>query len=123
MWGPAALWVAVLFSLSSWSNPTGPDWLMGMNDKVVHFMLFSVLGAALALGRSWSDSTVSHWIAIAVGMAYGAVDELYQSTVPNRVPSIEDWYADVAGVWVGYLLITYLVRRTGRLSGAPSRTD
>lgn len=96
---------------------------MMVNDKVAHFILFSVLGGALAVGRSWSGSTVSHWIAIAVGMAYGGLDELYQSTVPNRVPSLADWYADVAGVWVGYLLVTYLVRRTGRMSGASPRTN
>jgi VanZ family protein len=123
MWGPAALWVAVLFSLSSWSNPTGPGWLMTVDDKVAHFMLFSVLGVALAIGRWWSGLAISHWIAIAVGMTYGALDELYQSTVPNRVPSLEDWYADVVGVWVGYLLVTYLVRRTGRTSGASPRTN
>ncbi len=96
---------------------------MSVNDKVAHFVLFFVLGGALAVGRSWSGLAVPHWIAIAVGMAYGALDEFHQSTVPNRVPSLDDWYADVAGVWVGYLLVTYIVRRTGRTSGASTRTN
>ena len=112
MWGPAALWVAVLFSLSSWSNPVGPLWLP-VNDKAVHFVLFGVLGGALAYGRWWSGSLVRHRFAIAVGIFYGVVDEWYQSTVPNRHPSVLDWYADIAGVLVGYLLITYLLRRRG----------
>lgn len=122
MWGPAALWVAVLFSLSSWSNPSGPSWL-AVNDKTAHFVLFGVLGGALAAGRWWSDAAASHRVAIAVGLLYGVVDEWYQSTVPNRVPSLMDWYADVAGVLAGYLLITYLLRRRASRSDAEQWTS
>ncbi|MEX2465735.1 MAG: VanZ family protein [Gemmatimonadota bacterium] len=122
MWGPAAGWAAVLFLLSSWPNPTAPAWV-AVNDKVVHLVLFGVLGCALAAGRSWGRSTVPHWVVIMVGVLYGAADEWYQSTVPNRTPSLADWYADVTGVLLGYLVITFLVKRAGSMSGAVQRTD
>jgi len=122
MWGPAALWAAVLFLLSSWQNPVGPAWL-AVNDKVAHFVLFGVLGAALAIGRRWSGGRVPHALVLFVGMLYGALDEWYQSTVPNRVPSMADWYADVAGVFVGYLLLTFLFSRATRSTGAGQRTN
>lgn len=122
MWGPAALWAAVLFLLSSWQNPVGPSWLT-VNDKTAHFVLFGVLGAALAFGRRWSGGRVPHVLVLIVGMLYGALDEWYQSTVPNRVPSLEDWYADVAGVFFGYLLFTFLFARARPRAGAGQRTD
>lgn len=117
MWGPAAVWAAVLFLLSAWPNPAGPSWLV-VSDKVVHFVLFGVLGGALAFGRRWSGGRTSHLAAVAVGMLYGASDEWHQAMVPNRVPSMEDWYADAAGVLAGYLLITLILRRVGRRAGA-----
>ena len=122
MWGPALVWAAVLFLLSSWPNPAGPSWLQ-VSDKVVHFVLFAVLGGALGLGRQWSGGTVPHWLVIGVGLLYGAMDEWHQAVVPNRVPSLGDWYADVAGVLFGYVVITLLARRVGSPSGALSQAD
>lgn len=121
MWGPAAVWAAVLFLLSAWPDPRGPSWL-ALNDKVVHFILFGVLGAALGLGRVWSGSSVPHAFVLAVGALYGAADEWHQTFVPNRVPSMGDWYADVAGVFVGYVLVVFLAGRAGRMPGAEQRT-
>ncbi len=122
MWGPALVWAAVLFLLSSWPNPTGPSWLQ-VSDKVVHFVLFAVLGGALGFGRQWSGGSVPHWLVIGVGMLYGAMDEWHQALVPNRVPSLGDWYADVAGVLFGYVVITLLAKRVGSPSGALSQAE
>lgn len=122
MWGPAIVWAVVLFLLSAWPNPTGPSWLH-VSDKVVHFVLFAVLGAALAVGRQWSGGTVPHGLVIGVGMLYGAMNEWYQALVPNRVPSLGDWYADIAGLLFGYFVITFLAKRVGPLSSALSRAE
>ena len=122
MWGPAAVWAAVLFLLSAWPDPVGPSWLR-VSDKAVHFVLFAVLGAALALGRRWSGSTVSHWAVLLVGMLYGATDEWHQAFVPRRTPSLDDWLADLAGVVVGYLVVTYLSRSAAPRAGAVSQAD
>jgi VanZ family protein len=122
MWGPAAVWAAVLFLLSAWPNPVGPAWLR-VSDKVAHLALFGVLGVALGIGRRWSGLRVPHWVVIFVGMLYGVTDEWHQSMVPRRVPSIEDWYADVTGVVLGYVLVTLFFSRARRVAGAEQRTD
>lgn len=122
MWGPAAVWAAVLFLLSAWPNPSGPSWLR-VSDKVAHFVLFAVLGAALAVGRRWSGSSVSHFMVLVVGMLYGATDEWHQALVPNRTPALDDWIADVAGVVVGYAVVTYLLRSVEPRADAVSQAD
>ena len=121
MWGPAVFWAAVLFLLSAWPDPVGPRWLVH-SDKVVHVGLFTVLGAALGLGRAWSGVPVPHGALLLMGALYGLVDEAHQSLVPGRTPSVGDWFADLSGVLLGYSLIFFLARRTGP-AGAGERTD
>lgn len=53
VWGPAALWAAVLFFLSSIPEAGGPGWFP-VSDKVVHAALYAVLGGTLAYGRTRS---------------------------------------------------------------------
>jgi len=121
MWGPAAVWAGVLVLLSAWPNPVGPPWLV-VSDKLVHFVLYAVLGALLSLGRSWSGANQSHAVMLAVGMLYGVVAEWHQSWVPSRTPSWADWLADGAGVAAGYALVLFLVRYTGSEAGPQQRT-
>ena len=53
-----------------------------------------------------------HVVLLAIGCTYGALDEWYQSFVPGRTPEIADWLADVAGVFLGCLIVA-LVRARG----------
>lgn len=107
-WLAAALWVVGLFALSSWS--AGGDgslafwWRFEGDDKVVHALLYAVLGALL---RSAGPGIAA---ATALGGAVGVADELYQSTVPGRSPDPLDVAADVAGALVGAALVTSLAR-------------
>lgn len=109
-WGPAALWAAVLFGLSEIPGLSRGASLP-LDDKVVHFLLYGVLGAALAWGRSWSQSAVPHGILLAAGWAYGALDEWHQSFVPGRTPDTADFLVDVAGVAAGYAVLLFVARR------------
>lgn len=74
--------------------PTG-----GPNDKVVHLLIFVVLGAA---GR-WAGV---RWQVLAVALpAYAALSEVLQAVLPiQRDGSLGDLLADVAGVAPGLLL-------------------
>jgi VanZ family protein len=111
-WGPAVLWAAVLFLLSAQSDPPGTsffDWIPA-GDKLAHFALYAVLGAALAYGRG-SGGEVPHAGLIAGGSLYGASDEWHQSFVPGREVSPLDWAADSCGVAAGYWITHSLMRR------------
>jgi VanZ family protein len=103
-WGPATLWAAVLFFLSS--KPAMPGGLeIPIPDKILHLGAYFVLGAALAwAGREKKDRWV-HWTLIFVGVAFAFSDEWHQSFVPGRDPSGWDVVADVVGVVGGYVRV------------------
>lgn len=113
-WAPAALWAGVLFYLSDQSHLPGPSFLP-LNDKAVHFVAYLVLGLTLAwAGRGWIKRRVRRWPEaglIFIGILFAASDEWHQSFVPRRVPSMEDFGADVLGVVIGFLLARWLLSR------------
>jgi len=93
---------------------TGPS-SFPVNDKVVHFGLYFVLGSTLAWGRARSGWVLGHTMLIALGVLYGVTDEWHQSFVPGRDASIADWIADCIGVVAGYAATTGLLSgRVGR---------
>jgi hypothetical protein len=108
----ALVWAAGLFTLSSWSvGDAALDfwWRFPHDDKVVHTMLYAVLGGLLrvATGRVGA--------AAAIAGAVGAADELWQSTIPGRSADPLDWLADVLGAFLGATLVSALARsRWGR---------
>jgi VanZ family protein len=126
-WGPAVLWVTVLFALSEFREVPEPfEPLAGINDKVIHVLLYTVLGAALAWGRHVGPLRPPHWVLLLAGVLYGALDEWHQSFVPGRTPSVGDWVADLAGVVLGYAAVhLFLSSRPTHPSPepAPSRDD
>ena len=79
---------------------------LAVHDKPVHFVLYFVLGLTLAWAREKSVHRLPHWGVVGLGFAYGAVDELHQAFVPNRMPSVSDWVADALGVLAGYAVLT-----------------
>lgn len=108
-WGPAAVWAAVLFYLSSQPGAQLPT-LFGFNDKVGHFLLYATLGAALGYGRVRTPGAVGHWMLLAIGLLYGVSDEFHQAFVPGRTPSLLDLVADAAGLAAGYAGYLGLIR-------------
>ncbi|MFG1691601.1 VanZ family protein [Gemmatimonadota bacterium] len=107
-WGPAAIWVAVLFFLSEIDGTSGLSWGFGW-DKVLHFLLYSILGATLAWGWARMRRQVPHWAVVSLGVVYGLVDEWHQSFVPGRSPSLGDALADLAGTVAGFALVAGLL--------------
>lgn len=106
-WAPPVLWAAVLFVASSGSN-TGPVDLGDGRDKLAHFVAYAVLG--LLLARAQALSGLRPWVAVALGVAYAASDELHQSFVPGRSAEIADLVADALGVMAAVTL--YNARRS-----------
>ncbi|HEV2130320.1 MAG TPA: VanZ family protein, partial [Longimicrobiaceae bacterium] len=99
-WGPALLWTAILFGLSS--RPTLPVDLGGGLDKLAHFGAYALLGLLLAHGQARSGIALL-W-AVAAGMLIGALDEFYQGFAPGRATELADWAADTLGVLTGVSL-------------------
>jgi VanZ family protein len=99
VWLPVFAWAAVIFAFSSIpSLSTG----LGVWDTVLrkgaHVTEYAILGALLyrALGREA--------LALAVGIAYAATDELHQHFVRGRHPSPIDVAIDAVGVALGMLV-------------------
>lgn len=115
-WGPAVLWAAAIFLLSSRSTVPAPR-VVGF-DKVMHFGAYAVLGFLLARGR------LSFAVTALLGLAYGASDEIHQMFVPGRFPSVLDWVADALGVLAGiYVHNRWRARRPGPSAPAGGAAD
>lgn len=108
-WGPAVIWAAVLFFLSA-REFSGPD-TFPVNDKVVHFGLYAVLGAALAFARARSARSPGALVLLGCGLLYGISDEFHQSFVPDRTPSLGDVVADAVGLAAGFGVAAALLGR------------
>lgn len=102
-WTPALVWAALLFVLSSRQSLPGPG--VQHADKAAHFAAYAVLGALLAFAAARTGWPLA--VAAALGILYGASDEVHQMFVPGRSASVLDWLADVAGV----LAAVYLYAR------------
>ena len=112
-WTPAVLWAGVIFWLSSRPTLPGPD--VPHLDKAAHFGAYAVLGALLAFATDRRGLPLA--LAAALGVLYGALDEVHQMYVPGRSPDPLDWAADTAGVAAACVL--YSLWRSRR---APART-
>lgn len=88
-----------------------------MNDKVMHFMEYSVYGFLLVrifwhrLPKSRMPTALWAWLGVA---CFAALDETAQIFAAGRQPDVRDWAADVAGGLCGiaaYILIRRLLDR------------
>jgi VanZ family protein len=99
VWFPVVAWAAVIFTFSSIpSLSTGLGTWDTILRKGAHVTEYAVLGALLyrALGREP--------LALAVGIAYAATDELHQYFVRGRHASQVDVAIDAVGLAAGMLL-------------------
>jgi VanZ family protein len=99
VWLPVIVWAAVIFAFSSIpSLSTGLGTWDTILRKGAHLTEYAVLGGLLyrALGREP--------LALAVGIAYAATDELHQYFVRGRHASPVDVAIDAVGVAAGMLV-------------------
>jgi VanZ family protein len=123
----AGVWALVILTATSVPglsvSTSAPDWA----DKVVHFMLYCVLGvlttraflstppdgAAAAAGARRGIQRHAGWLAVALLAIFAGADEVHQHWIRGRTPSVADWLADVAGAGFG-LAIGMHMRRSNR---------
>ena len=104
-WLPVGLWASAIFGLSSIPGTRLPAIDLPGSDKVVHALLYAVLGALL---RRALDRTSGHeprrsnlLIAALLATAYGISDEIHQLWTPHRSADWRDVVADAAGGALG----------------------
>lgn len=105
-------YAATIFLLSSVSAPL-PSGRFLMSDKLLHFGAFGLMAVlvALAVQRPGQGLTIKGAIiAILITCAYGVMDELHQSLVPQRMASTGDALADAMGATLGVCWY-YLIAR------------
>jgi VanZ family protein len=104
-WGPAVLWAALIFALSS-----VPDLGTGLGAwdtalrKLAHVAEYAILGALVY------RAAASVPLAILISSAYAATDEIHQAFVAGRHGSPLDWLIDTAGVLLGVVAAARLSR-------------
>ena len=105
--------MAGIFWLSSVPGEELPPLNFTFSDKVAHLTVYFTLGMLIAAREGFGSLLTSGvvkawtragWIALAIGILYGAFDEFHQSLVPNREMDVWDFTADLIGVTLGYWL-------------------
>lgn len=102
MWKLALLWAIVIFALSSIPGRSFPDVAVLRYDKVIHALVYSVLGAFCCLAlRGAIPRPLAVPCATLVAVVYGMTDEFHQLFVPGRSADLHDVVADGLGGLLG----------------------
>jgi VanZ family protein len=117
-WIPLLVWVVIIFGLPFVSHLSAKDVDLPIHyDKVVHFVEYAVFAVLFYRGMSYYDSRVkpvSVLVVIISSIGVGAIDELHQSFMPARHPSLMDLTADIAGIITGTFVAMVLHSRALR---------
>lgn len=113
-WMPPIAWMGLIFFLSSQSSLPLPQGFAGkITSYLAHFLVYGVL--TVLYYRSLIPTGIPRnrgIYAIALSAVYGITDEIHQSFVPNRTPSLVDLGVDVLGSLI-FLSLIALARRQG----------
>jgi VanZ family protein len=111
-------WMAALYLLSSLPDLSGASLVAGQ-DKFFHVLFFALLGAFFSCSFKPTNTRVPFSRVLFVTLlvaAYGIFDEVHQMNVPGRDASLGDLAADIAGGFLGALLVW---KRQLSLRGSP----
>jgi len=100
-WFPTALYCAFIFFLSSQSLPINVLPFPHV-DKLVHILLYTVLGVLFTRAYSKQWGRTSFFRVLLFIFIYGITDEFHQIFTDNRVASVIDVLADITGGVLGY---------------------
>jgi VanZ family protein len=120
-WAPAAVYMAIIWAVSSLSLPPSLPDEFPFRDKGIHFVEYGVLGllVAFATRRTWPRTGLvrTQLFALIVCTGWGLLDELHQAFVPGRWADMRDGLADFLGASAGILIemaCVYFYRRGSR---------
>jgi VanZ family protein len=121
-WWPPLAWIGAILTATSIPGAYIPVIGPPNTDKVVHVVMYGVLGFLIA--RALDDPPRMHRLRAFLGgflfcVAMGAADEWHQLYIPGRSAEVADWMADSAGALVGAVTWTLRSRQRER-ARAPS---
>jgi len=99
---PAIFYALLIFGFSSIPYFHPPNLRIPLQDKIFHFLEYSVF--AFLLSRAFSNASNlffkknSWWLTLASGILYAVGDESYQKTVLGRSGEFYDFVADSLGI-------------------------
>ena len=107
-WLPVLAYIGLIFALSSMHGSSIPGLFPNM-DKLEHMLEYSLFGllAGRAIRFTLGGTRRRLFAAVCtmgLGALVGALDELYQRSVPGRSSDVVDWIIDVAAVGIAVLL-------------------
>ena len=110
-------WLTMMILITIESSIKGfklPQLGLHIEDKIVHYLIFGVLGWLLIRGMfmetmRWVRKN-KYWIVSILGLLFAFSDEWHQSMVPGRDASIWDWLADALGI-ITFVYYFYLRQR------------
>lgn len=121
-WGPAILFMVVIFSFSSVPSDEMPNF--GLVDFIIkkggHALGYGLLALTYLHGLQGKHSGQSKirqtmLIAWALSVLYSATDEFHQSFIPGRHPAVTDVMIDSVGAAVALLLAyRYFANKSGQ---------
>lgn len=91
----------VLLIITYFSLRVSSDVSLPTNDKVGHFLAYTVLSYTILL---ICDTNNRKWIGIIFSICYGFLMEFLQGFVPGRDPSILDMIANSFGALIGLII-------------------
>jgi VanZ family protein len=121
-WAPAAIYMAVIWIVSSMEAPAFPVNLFPLRDKGVHATEYAVLAflVAHACVRTFDAKPLLRvaFVAVLLTCLWGLLDELHQAFVPGRSSDLLDLAADTIGALVGTSVRVGVMLRSPRRSVA-----
>lgn len=108
-WFPPAVWMLLIFILSSQSHLPGPAGAAPnfLAHKIMHLVVYAVLYALLYRAINMQKKkTIRDWILpLILTTIYAATDEFHQSYVPGRTPAFHDIGYDILGASIALLML------------------
>jgi VanZ family protein len=104
-WLPVVLWAALIFVLSSIPGTSLPTVEVPQADKMVHTLIYGILGALVLRGLRQAPNVRTVLLAAALATLYGISDEIHQLWTPHRSADWRDVVADAVGGLLGTLAL------------------
>ena len=104
---PPILWAGLIFILSNQSNLPGPNVYLFdfLFKKMAHIFVYFVLYFLFyrAIAKTSNSQRLRLILPILICIIYAMSDEIHQSLIPNRYPTLRDVFYDSFGVMLAFL--------------------